>query len=290
MVQVQARFFEKAQLEGVDMDPDTRGVFCRDPEMDAFIISGPAVAAGLKIQAGFEELHGKEDCLRKIQHYTKGGGDQGAGDRFMSKCCGLKPLAEPSMLEAQAGEAVVGGIHLGLAGAACEGTEVKVAADDSRVCNLSLACISFMQAKGLDALTPSYLAQVNFSTMGQIDARYIKRTDVWKAFLTSPLWRLMSAVGKATESLYPRIQTNKPFGVLFSPADKLGLPDEQLASFATIPANQLTTTLTERYDLEPLLAWQVNDDLNKSNSSLLISTLLTEAKRFKTKKLKSWQP
>ena len=42
--------------------------------------------------------------------------------------------------------------------------------------------------------------------------------------------------------------------------------------------------------MEPLLAWKVNDDLNKSNSSLLISTLLTEAKQFKTKKLKSWQP
>ena len=158
MVQIQARFFEKAQLEGVDIDPDTRGVFCRDPEMDAFIISGPAIAAGLKIQAGFEELHGKDECLRKIQHYTRGGGDQGAGVRFMRKCCGLKALAEPSTLGPQASEDVEGGIHLGLAGAACEGTEVKVAADDSRVCNLSMACISFMKTKSLVALTPSYLA------------------------------------------------------------------------------------------------------------------------------------
>ena len=78
VAQIQARFFEKAQLSGVDLDPDTRGVFCRDPELDSFYTSGLACAGGLKIQAAFEEINGKQDCLDIVQHYTRGGATKGS--------------------------------------------------------------------------------------------------------------------------------------------------------------------------------------------------------------------
>ena len=83
VVQIQARFFEKAQLAGVELDPDTRGVFCRDPELDSFYTSGPACAGGLKIQAAFEEINSKKACLDIVQHYTRGGGDKGVSMKYM---------------------------------------------------------------------------------------------------------------------------------------------------------------------------------------------------------------
>ena len=77
VVQIQARFYEEAQVDGIEIDADTRGVFSRDSELDAFYVSGPAVAAGLKMQAGFEELHGKKSCLQMVQHFTRAALDVG---------------------------------------------------------------------------------------------------------------------------------------------------------------------------------------------------------------------
>ena len=283
-MQIQARMFEKAQLRGVDYDQDTRGVFARDPEMDAFIISGPAVAAGLKIQSGFEDLNNKNDCLKIIQDYTRGGGDNGVGVRFMRECCGLKPLSEPSLLEApeEAAAAVEGvapaPVQLHLPPPA--GITADQEADDehsSKLANVSLQVTTYLLEKHLDGLTPSYLAACKINGMGAVAA---KKPQLWKAFIASCFWRKSAqSQGKASEMLYPRVQTNKPFGVLFAPGSPLGHTDQQLLEFEAVPKEQLITVLNEQYDLEPLNAWKVNLPTLKANSTVLVSTLVTAAKK-----------
>ena len=82
---------------------------------------------------------------------------------------------------------------------------------------------------------------------------------------------------QASEGLFQFIKTGKPFGVLFAPADALVRADVQFDAFAPIPDAQLVTKLKEQYNLEPLKEWKANLAINKANSSLLVSTLLTEA-------------
>ena len=100
---------------------------------------------------------------------------------------------------------------------------------------------------------------------------------------------MVPGIGKAAESLFPFIQTGKPFGVLFAPADALVRADVQFDAFAPIPDAQLVTKLKEQYNLEPLKEWKANLAINKANSSLLVSTLLTEAKRCRSRKLGVWK-
>ncbi len=87
---IQARFFEKAQLRGLEIDADTSGAFCRYTKMDAFVVSGTAVLAGLKTQAAFEEEHVKQACMNLLHQCTRGGGC--AGVKYMRERCGLQPL------------------------------------------------------------------------------------------------------------------------------------------------------------------------------------------------------
>jgi len=90
--------------------------------------------------------------------------------------------------------------------------------------------------------------------------------------------------------MFPMVQTGKPFGVFFASAESLGSADVQLDTLGPIPEAQLITTLKEQYDSEPLMVWRANLANNKTNSNLLVSTLLTEAKKLRSKKLGVWKP
>ena len=72
--------------------------------------------------------------------------------------------------------------------------KIKAVADDRRVTSLSLACVSLLQDKGLDALTPSYLASMNFTKLAGPHGNTIKKTEVWKTFGVSPMWRVKAVL------------------------------------------------------------------------------------------------
>jgi hypothetical protein len=53
-----------------------------------FLVSGPAIAAGLKIQVGVEKQHSKDDCVALIEQYAALGGDSGLTEDTMRVACG----------------------------------------------------------------------------------------------------------------------------------------------------------------------------------------------------------
>ena len=57
------------------------------------------------MQAAFDELNGKQDCLGIMQHILAEG-DAGVIVMSMRECCGLKPLHESSLLGDLDGEEV----------------------------------------------------------------------------------------------------------------------------------------------------------------------------------------
>ena len=72
-------------------DPEADGIFLKDPALKAFLESGPAIAAMLKQQHGFETLHSRQVCLQIIEEFARGG----ITERKMREACGLQPRPVP---------------------------------------------------------------------------------------------------------------------------------------------------------------------------------------------------
>ena len=72
------------------------GLFPRDVEAKARTISGPAIAATLRIQLGFERQHGLIACRDILDDYILRGGDNGITTRYTRHACGLELLPEPT--------------------------------------------------------------------------------------------------------------------------------------------------------------------------------------------------
>ena len=52
------------------------GIFPKNPALKRFLVSGPAIAAALRLQHGFECKHSREQCFA-IETYAALGGDCG---------------------------------------------------------------------------------------------------------------------------------------------------------------------------------------------------------------------
>ena len=89
--QGKARFEDAQALAGAYADIEKDGIFPKDPSLPAFVISGPAIAAGLQLQHAFETGHSKQDCLDMIENYAVWGGDNGLTETVMREACGLPP-------------------------------------------------------------------------------------------------------------------------------------------------------------------------------------------------------
>ena len=105
---------------------------------------------------------------------------------------------------------------------------------------------------------------------------------------TAHLWRSAST-RKSTASLFPKLQTMQPFGVLFAPG-RHALAASALDSFVKVPESNQVTTLQEQYDLEPLQLFVVNQKILNANTDLWVSTLLAEVRKHRSKRLGHWSP
>jgi hypothetical protein len=86
-----ARFEDPHVIEAAYPDIHKDGVFKKDPDLEAFLTSGPAVAAGLQLQHAFEMDHGKDQCIDMIEQYVSWGGDHGLTEATMRRACKLPP-------------------------------------------------------------------------------------------------------------------------------------------------------------------------------------------------------
>ena len=94
---VKARFEDPQVLESAYADIDKDGVFPKDLDLQAFLTSGPAVAAGLQMQHSFEMQYNKEQCVDLIQNYVSVGGDGGLTENTMRSACRLPPIERRSV-------------------------------------------------------------------------------------------------------------------------------------------------------------------------------------------------
>ena len=199
----------------------------------------------------------------------------------MRECCGLKPLHEPSLLGDLAEQEVNPALVVLNLGAAKEEVTEGPKEDSSSLVKTNLLLYAALLEKNLDAMTPSYLAQVKKT--GDLGKK-----ELWAKMQTSPMWR-SSSKGKSTTSLSPKLQTKQPFGVLFA-RGRHSLAASALDSFVAVPESQKVTTLQEQFDLENLQPFTDNQAVVKSNTDLGVSTLLVEVRKLRSKKLGMWNP
>ncbi len=164
VIGIQARFFEAETFKALPGDRQKLGIFERDPELEGFIVSGPAVAAGHKLQYAFETEHGLDEGRQIIVHYTRGGGDNGIGEKYLRAACGLKPLdAVPAATQIPAGISTT------------DLDDVKT--DDHMLRAASLFFAGIMNDRAWQFLTFSYYKQIPTSTSSfRLD---ISRSALW---------------------------------------------------------------------------------------------------------------
>ena len=68
-------------------DAPSDGIFPIDPTLRSFLESGPAIAASLRMQHGFETTHSREDCYKVIDDCATAG----PTEHKMREACGLQP-------------------------------------------------------------------------------------------------------------------------------------------------------------------------------------------------------
>jgi len=95
VVKIRSLFYEQGTLDKQGADYAAHGMFERDPDLEDFLVSGPAAAAGLRIQHAYESTHSFEECRRYITWYARRGGDRGVGEEYIREACGLPPKARP---------------------------------------------------------------------------------------------------------------------------------------------------------------------------------------------------
>jgi hypothetical protein len=86
----QARFLDSKFLELHYPNHAADGVFAKKPLLKSFLSTGPACAAGLRLQHGFETMNSPIDCRNRIESYAALGGDAGLTEDSMRIACGLQ--------------------------------------------------------------------------------------------------------------------------------------------------------------------------------------------------------
>lgn len=90
LYRMKARFEDPHVLAAAYPDIHKDGVFPKDPDLQAFLTSPPAVAAGLQLQHSFEMEHSKDQCINMIEEYVLGG-DGGFTEDVLRAACKLPP-------------------------------------------------------------------------------------------------------------------------------------------------------------------------------------------------------
>ena len=214
VIKFSARFLEEPMYNALkrvlgDIDPASLGLFVRDYELDDFLVSGVAAAAGLKGQYAFEQQNNLQQCRAKILHYSRGGGDQGASDEYLRKACNLpavgpekRDVLERICEDLQAEDPVIP-----------EAAPAPGVASDA---SLHAFFRETMQEKDYNIMTKGYVTQTKLPA-------HIKATKdtVWKTLLASDEWRNVGKRLRSENSLVPVLLTRKPVGVLYAPPEML---------------------------------------------------------------------
>ncbi|CAE7209382.1 unnamed protein product, partial [Symbiodinium microadriaticum] len=87
-------FVDSTSFGDAYKDPDADGIFQKDPTLRSFLESGPAIAAALIQQHGFESHYSRQECVQMIEDYAL----SGFTERKVREACGLRPPEEPTAM------------------------------------------------------------------------------------------------------------------------------------------------------------------------------------------------
>ena len=141
-------------------------VFERDPDMEAFYTYGPAIAAGVKLQHGLEHEHDVSACRRLITHFTRQGGDRGAGMKYIRMGCGLKvtPPAQAAVKEGEVEDTKEEVLAETLGIAAEPSSQDDPREEDDPFWSVSLFLARDMLTRGMQHLSHERCRQVNMQS------------------------------------------------------------------------------------------------------------------------------
>ena len=201
-----ARFVAACFLADHYPDSHLDGYFPKDPSLKEFLVSGPAIAASLVLQHGFEMKFGREQCLSLIENYAGLGGDAGLTEDKMRAACSLQARART--------ETIAPGL--------------LPEADSEHGENLRAQCASVQKSiidycwqKGIFACTKSmFINHVKLPA----DAPNLDRETMWSKLLESGLLQALSRRGKGKDHAIPLVVEPAEILLLFPLKERRQLP------------------------------------------------------------------
>lgn len=226
LIRSKARFVEAAALKDIP-DPANAGFFLRQPDLKEFLQSGPAVAAGLRIQHSFETAHSRNDCELLISSFIYGGGGNGDTEKYLREACGLPPLPPKTKSTTTTGDAQPVrplGIDLGISPPVDAPMPV---ADDNDLDaaflrGLFRRTVVYMREKELEHMTEVYFRSVGTCKEQRKNGNKV----LWDRLIQTDTWltAVVSTKTKSKGAFFPTIRTEARFEVILAPASALACP------------------------------------------------------------------
>ena len=250
LIKIFARFVDAEYIRRVLPDAEKYGIFPRAPDLKPFMQSGPAIAAGLQRQLGFERKYGEAASRSVIDDYCLRGGDNGITEKYMRQACLLPEPSKPRPGGRSSAAAPPPGVDF----------EVGAGASQDPVApmeGLRRHLLQQMLERNFDALTFSYFKQLHAV---QIQGLPDKKATVWQA-MESAGWSKAGSQGKAKERLLPKLSFARKF-VDVVPTPNLDEP----------------TVLPEQWDRASLQRYANGNACRKHNVETMMAVLGSVAK------------
>ena len=189
----QGTFIERSILEQHHKEAHVDGVFPCDDELRNFLVSPPAVAAGMAIQHGFEEQHNASSCRQMIENYVVKGGDHGLTEKWLRKSCGIATADEAPRTGEQRALDILAGIDLGVEEL---GRESATDSDETHVENARAA----MLRRDMYSIGQSVFLQIKSSGTSKAE-----KTEIWHRLVGKGLFIPTCSKGRSGSSYLPTV-------------------------------------------------------------------------------------
>ena len=247
-----SRFLDEQYLNAHYPQHEVDGVFPKNPHLKQFLTSGPTVAAGLRMQHGFENEYSRSDCEHMIEEYASLGGDEWLTEDTMRLSCGL-PLRDRRQPESER----AGIIH-------DESQDVRTAHSDG-LASVAEMIMQKCLADGKDSFT---LGMFKYMTLPP-DAPNLSKEQIWRNLVEYKFMVPVSVEkGKAKDCLRPWIEPKIAIGRVA----KLSAPESTLPAFP------------ELYNVEALNEYLHGHPARYTNAQLYIQYLASYLAQLKKKK------
>ena len=192
--------------------------------------SQPYIAAGIKIQHGFECTYGKDDCIQLIEQWAALGGDGGLTETTMRIACGLK-LRTTTSTRAHGLENIDKDCsqHTG-----DEGKEDGAVDPLGLVLNRVVQALMQKQENGISFNAFKYIGLPSGSPVGT-------KEEVWTMLVREGrLYEIHTRMSRTSQMFAPCIRTSKSLADIC----KLNVDDDNVSYYETLDVKALATYLT----------------------------------------------